>query len=103
MPPDMSADLKTNTDEFLKAYTRAGNLADTQGLLLFSAVPKLHWMWHMAVRSAFLHPRRSACFIDEDFVKHMKQIAARCVSGTKQHLVPTKLLMKYRWGMGMQR
>ena len=44
MPPDMSADLKTKTEEFLKAYTRAGNLAGTQGLLLFSAVPKLHWM-----------------------------------------------------------
>ena len=33
-------------------------------------------------------------YVDEEFVKHMKHIAAKCVSGTKQHLAPTKLL---RW------
>jgi len=102
MPPEASSELKIKTDKFLTAYTRAGNLANGKALCLFNAVPKLHWLWHMAVRSAFLHPRRGACFIDEDFVKHMKKIAARCVSGTKQHLAPTKLLLKYRWGVGLQ-
>ena len=103
MPTGSAVELLQNTNAFLQAYTRAGNLADRQNLLLFNAVPKLHWMWHMAARAKFLHPRRVSCFIDEDFVGHMKRIAATCVHGAKQHLVPKRVLLKYRWGVGLQK
>ena len=71
-------------------------------MLLFSVVPKLHWMWHMGFKAKFLNPRRGATFIDEDFVKHMKKVAGKGVSGTPMHLVPSVVTKKYRWGLTLQ-
>ena len=59
-------------DNFLSDYSFLGGDAEKRGDLLFPAVPKLHWMWHLACRSKHLNPRRVACWIDEDFVKYMK-------------------------------
>jgi hypothetical protein len=90
------------TDKFLNGYTLLGLDCDRKQQLGFTAAPKLHWLWHMAFRSKFLNPRRVACFIDEDFVNHMKHIAARCCSGTQLHNVPTSLMKKYRWGLYLE-
>jgi hypothetical protein len=91
-----------STNKFLIGYSWLGHESDKCGELLFSAVPKLHWMWHMAWRAQFLNPRRVATFIDEDFVKHMKHLAASCAAGTALHIVPHKLMGKYRWALGLE-
>ena len=103
MSAEASRRLTAHTEEFLTTYTRLGNMADRMDLLLFPAVPKLHWMWHMARRSWYLSPRLIACFIDEGWLRHIKRIAARSVSGTAQHLVPKATMGKYRFGMGLQK
>ena len=102
LPPRTAALLRKTPDAFLMYYTRLGNACDAKGRLLFNAVPKLHWLWHMAARSRYLNPRRAATFIDEDFVKQLKRICAKCVAGTQQHFVPRRLMLKYRWGVGLQ-
>jgi hypothetical protein len=89
-------------DVFLAGYTRLGLQADAALLLLFTAAPKLHWLWHMSRRARFLNPRRVACFIDEDFVGRMKTLAVRCTASTKLHNVPATLMQKYRWGLHLQ-
>jgi hypothetical protein len=91
--------LRTSTDEVLKLYTRLGNIANRNGDLLFSQVPKVHWAWHLAWHAQFLSPRRGACYLDEDFVRHLKLIAQRCISGTALHAIPNMVALKYRWGM----
>ena len=96
------SELCKETDDFLSNYTKLAHESDDKDLLLFNAVPKLHFFWHMSQRARFMNPRRVATFIDEDFVKLIKQIGARCAHGTQQHNVPRSLMAKYRWGIGMQ-
>jgi len=99
MTRDSSAALCQAVNHMLDQYSWLGVQADRNGHLLFTAAPKLHWLWHLSRRSIYMSPRRGACYIDEDFMKHMKGIAARCTSGVKLHMVPRSLMSKYRWGV----
>ena len=103
LPLDEAGKFVQATDGFLATYTALGHMADRQGHLLFSAVPKLHWLWHMAARAAYINPRRVACFLDEDFVRHMKRLASHCTAGTQLHNVPNSVLAKYRWAVYLER
>ena len=58
-------------NSFVKGYSVLSLASAEQGLLLFNVVPKMHWLWHMAWRARFLHPRLGSTCIDEDLVKHM--------------------------------
>ena len=103
LPDAISQKLLSHTDKFLIAYSEAAHHCNLVAkLCLFNVAPKFHWLWHMSFRSRFMNPRRCACFIDEDFVKHMKQVAAKSVAGTRLHLVPRRVIAKYRWGLSMQ-
>jgi len=99
MSTEASERFMKTTEDFLQEYSYLGDQADRDGRCLFSCVPKLHWLWHMADRAKFLNPRRVATFMDEDFVKYMKMIGERCTAGTQLHNVPVSLMDKYRWGM----
>ena len=83
MPLATTQELRESTDVFLNSYNWLGLDADRRGLLLFSATPKLHYVLHLAYRARWLSLRRSAAWIDEDFVGHMKTLAQRCLTGTE--------------------
>jgi hypothetical protein len=91
--------LRDATDDMLRFYTRLGNVADKKGDLLFNQVPKCHWSWHLAYFAQFLSPRRGSCWLDEDFVRHLKLITQRCTASTPLHGIPLTVSLKYRWGM----
>ena len=97
-PIDKAIHFRSAMDSFLHCYTYLGNAANAANMLCFSAVPKLHWAWHLAYRAFWLNPRRVACFLDEDFVKYMKQLAGRCGCSTQLHRVPLFMFQKYRYG-----
>ena len=99
MPLATAQELRDSTDVFLDSYTWLGLEADGRRLLLFSATPKLHYVWHLAYRARWLSLRRSATWIDEDFVGHMKTLAHRCLTGTQLHHVTRLMMKKYRYGM----
>lgn len=100
--PAASQEFIRQTDAFLLDYSWLGVQADSRSELLFSGVPKLHWLWHMADRSLFLNPRRVACFTGEDFVKHMKKIAVKSSAGTALHKIPLTVMQKHRWGVHLE-
>ena len=102
LPLDDAKIFEEQINEALLTYSWLGRRSDENGDLLFKAPPKLHCMWHWGARARMLNPRRVACFIDEDFVKHMKKIAVSCMPGTALHKAPAKLLQKYRWAMHLQ-
>ena len=83
-------------------HTWLGNAANSRYDRLFSAVSKLHMMWHLADLAQYLNPRRAANFIDEHYQKIMKTMAAKCTAGTKLHKVVLKMADKYRWGMTIE-
>eukprot|EP00959_Pyramimonas_sp_CCMP1952_P309646 6480016-Pyramimonas_sp.AAC.1 len=101
-PDTEAAKCLAQANQFLLTYCRLATMSDRRMLMLFSAVPKLHWVWHMAHRGLYLSIRRGATFVDEDFVKHMKKIGSKCISGTPMHDVPFSLVTKYRWGLSVE-
>jgi hypothetical protein len=102
LAPDRVAALRRAIDQHLAFYSRLAAACDQQGLLLFTVAPKHHALWHIGHRSAMLHPRRGACYMDEDFVRRLKGIVQMCTAGTPLHRVPAMVLQKYRWGMFYQ-
>lgn len=102
LPTDKAVQFKNDLELFLRSYTRLGAEADRMSQLLFSAAPKLHWLWHLGHKAYWLNPRRSACFIDEDFVKHAKKLGARCTAGTQLHRVVLAMMSKYRYGVDLE-
>ena len=88
-----------NIDIFLREYSKLGASADDQAELLWSAVPKLHYLWHLSNRSIFLNPRRCATWSGEDFMKVCKTIAAKACVGNRLEVVPSKIMDRYRWGV----
>ena len=102
MPDDVALDFRRHMDVFLLAYTWLGAEADKLHELRFTAAPKLHWAWHLAYKAFYLNPRRSACFLDEDFVKHCKTLGAKCTASTQLHRVPLSMMTKYRYGVDFE-
>ena len=99
MPEQDCIKLLQCVEALLDLYTWLGLRSDEAGDCLFSAAPKLHWLWHMAYRSIYLHPRRVSCWLDEDYMKHIKRLASSATNGVARHLVPRQVVEKYRQSM----
>ena len=97
-----SRELIRVVDLVLTLYSRLAVFADQQGRLLWNVLPKHHALWHFARQAAFLHPRRGACYQDEDFMGRVKGVVQSCTAATPLHQIPNALLKKYRWGMYFQ-
>ena len=54
-------------------------------------------------RSMFLHPRRVACWLDEDYMKHVKTLALFSCRGRSRHTVAHGFMDRYRhcWSTDM--
>ena len=82
LPVAAAERFKKVVDDVLRLYTVLANKADGEGLLLWSVVPKHHWLWHLASKSALLNPRAGCCMVDEDYVGQIKHIVASSVTGS---------------------
>ena len=103
MSPGDSMDFRSKMDDVLQIYTRLATEADREHNLLWNVTPKLHWAWHFAHKSQYLHPRRGACWIDEKLVGKMKEICKSCVHGTPLYKIPNTVAIKYHWAMFVRR
>lgn len=94
--------VRNATTQFLESYAALASLADAQKQLLFPTNSKLHFLWHWGFRCAFLHPSRSNCFTDEDYMSYVKDCVGACVDGTPTHKVPARFVQKDRWASFMR-
>ena len=90
------------TDKLLSVYSKLAKQADENGALLWNVTPKFHMLYHFARKAAFLHPRRGACYQDEDFMGRVKGLVASSSHALPLHQVATTVLKKYRWAMHFQ-
>ena len=102
LPTPVAAAFQVSMDSFLNAYVWLANRADAADELCFSGAPKLHYAWHLAHRAALINPRRVACWLDEDFVREMKELAKGCASAAQLHRVPIFWAQKYRYGCDLE-
>ena len=94
--------LREHGDHVLHCYTLLANRADRTGGdegLLWNITPKFHWYWHWAVKALYFNPRKTNCFVDEDFVGDVKEIVAASTAGTSMEEVPSKVIEKIVWQM----
>ena len=102
MEPGRARELCEVTDLVVGTYCRLAAAADRDGKLLWSVVPKHHMLWHFARKAKWLHPRRGACYQDEDFMGTVKALVEGCTRAIPLHKVASTVLTKYRWGMYFQ-
>jgi hypothetical protein len=95
-------ELRRLIDQHLGWYSKLAADAIRAGDLLWTLAPKHQWLWHLGHEAQFLHPRRSSCLQDEDFMGRIKHIVCSSTSGTALHQVPLTVIRKYRWGMHFQ-
>jgi hypothetical protein len=85
-------------DAFAEAtltYVQAQNrLANWGGSRLFNLTMKHHYLVHIAARAKFLNPRLGWCFLGEDFMGHMRELAASCLAGVPRGLRSKKIATK---------
>ena len=101
LPCEKAIQFKSDVESFLLSYTRLGVEADRRSQFIFSAAPKLHWLWHLGCKAIWLNPRQSACFIDEDFV-HAKKLGARCTASCQLQRVVLSMISKHRHGVDLE-
>ena len=102
LPVAAAQALMDHCDAILHCYTLLANKADREKVaqgLLWNINPQFHWLWHWAQRSVYLNPRKSNCFIDEDFVGDIKEVVAASCAGTSMECVHAKLMEKIVWQM----
>ena len=95
--------LQQAIDDHLEAYSWLALESDKKDEMLFTVAPKFHFLWHLGQRAVYLNPRRAACFIDEDFVKHMKKLCSKCLSNRPLHLATIGMMDKYRYGLTLEK
>ena len=94
--------LREHCDHVLHCYTLLANRADRTGGdegLLWNITPKFHWYWHWAVKALYFNPRKTNCFVDEDFVGDVKEIVAASTAGTSMEEAPSKVMENIVWQM----
>jgi hypothetical protein len=101
LPRAAAESLRSKVHQWLREYSALASQSDREGKLLFALVPKHHYLYHLADRALWLNPRRSCCFVDEDFVGVLKNVVAASSFGSEPHHVPGKVMEKYVWGFAV--
>ncbi len=94
-----SRQLEQAIHSFLSHYAVLAKQAVNSSLLLWSIVPKFHYLIHLGQQARFLRSRKSWCYGSESMVGKIILLAASCLAGTPPHQVSIALCDKYRVAM----
>ena len=72
------------------------------GQKLFDVTSKAHMVLHAAKFSKHISPRRVWCFLGEDFMHTIQQLAQNCCKGRQAPDVINKMVQHYKLGMHFQ-
>ena len=61
-------------------------------------MPKFHFGQHVAISAAGGNPRWYWCYPDEDYMRIVKLVAEKCLSGTAPTIVANKIILKLLLG-----
>ena len=93
---------KHHTDRTLLHYSRLSKITMQDGWLQWSTVPKFHLVAHMPDQAKYLNPRFVSTYAGETMIGHMSRCAHSCLNGTPAHLVPEKVLWRFRLGFHLK-
>ena len=95
---------KKVTDLCLLHFARCAKLAMAMeaGLLQWNLIHKHHLVAHMPAQAAYLNPKLVSTYSGETMVGFMASLAHACLNGSPPHLVPEKVLWRFRLGMWLK-
>ena len=97
-PPELAADFRTTTEEYLQMYSAVARTYNEAGRLLFDLTPKHHMLWHAADSARLLNPCRVWCYMGEDNMQVMRRMAAFSLRAVKPFQVGGRILRKWTRG-----
>lgn len=72
-----------------------------RNIMLFNLTIKFHYMLHLGLICRYINPRRTWCYVGEDFMKRMKHLIQASHYGASPVLVVSKVMRKYVLGLGL--
>ena len=85
-------------NNFLLHYSWLAKDAMKRGLLLWSVVPKHHFMAHMCLQGEFENPKQFGVYSGESFVGQMSKVGRLCLPGKAMHEVARFFFERCRIG-----
>lgn len=98
LPARDQASLETCIAQVLGHYRALSHEAILNGVNRWHEVPKHHYLWHIGLQSRLANPRWAWCYPDEDFMRIIKLIGGKCLSGTATTKVAPKVVEKWLVG-----
>ena len=96
------AALDGHVEQCLSHYNALSNLSRVAGrAMAWHQVPKFHFWEHVKDQARFQNPVWSWCYVDEDFMRFVKDIATSCTVATGLASVAEKVCQKWRLGWGL--
>ena len=99
LPRDAASKFYTCIISFLTMQVKLGNHFHPREIMLFHWTMKSHYLEHIGLLAAFMHPGLASCYQDENFNKHFKQLLQSCYFGTPPFKVVNPVIAKYLDGL----
>lgn len=81
--------------------TGLANHYHERNIMLFNLTIKFHYMLHLGLICKYINPRRTWCYVGEDFMKRLKHLIQASHFGASPVLVVSKVMRKYVLGLGL--
>ena len=103
LPNDKLIGLQGHVKTCLIHYNALSDLSRSAGRgMAWHQVPKFHFWEHVAEQASVQNPVWSWCYVDEDFMRIVKDIATSCTAATALPKVAGKVAEKWRLGWGLR-
>jgi hypothetical protein len=103
LPPDAAKEFHDATFEFLILFTSLAShflcLPVGRRRKLFNITIKCHYLAHIGLMAWSLNPRYGWCYSGEDMMQKTKDLMQSCLRGLGADSAPSKMLVKYMFGM----
>ena len=90
-PDPIAREFRETAETHLQMTTAVAHHYNEGGRRLFDITSKHPMLWHAADSAKWCNPRRTWCFMGEDFMQHMRSVAAATLRGTPGHMISRKL------------
>ena len=96
LPPGPAQEFEETANGMLLLLTQIADHFVEEGLKVFDITSKSHMLQELAILSRCINPKVIWCFMGEDQMQRMQQIAKACVRGNKVDQQTSKLARHYR-------
>ena len=99
LPPGAAQEFQETTTAMLLLLTQVAEHFIAEGVKLFDITSKAHMLQELAVLSRSINPKVTWCFMGEDQMQRMQQVAKACVRGNRVDQQAAKIARHYRLGL----